>query len=211
MKKYIKQLVLDMRDAASLAPSNPFENDDISREEAINVEMDDADRFKNGLTEKLSDIVGISRLLLPNPDMLNVSQANGLVHEMMNLLNAYNFIPEFPDELPILIQYQALYDIWDDKYVHITTGRVIIEFCDYDEENCPFPGYCKRCEEMYMDESFYTTKNILNETRDLPNEDGDSSFIPGIHNYCDNCYCCRIEGCGSNTGHGTDHPGTADF
>ena len=38
--------------------------------------------------------------------------------------------------------------MWDDEHVHVSFGRVHIEFCDYDIKTCPFIGYCTTCEEM---------------------------------------------------------------
>lgn len=213
MQRYIEQLIEDIREAALLAPADPFADNTISDEEALELELDEAERFSTGPFEKLSDIIGISKNLLPAPERLNDEQLQALSTEMINLLIKFNFIPEYPVDVPYKLLYKALLSIWDDDYVLLTTGQSHIEFCDYDEDTCPFPGYCKLCKENNTDDKQITPNEFNIKASDLSGEmqdisgdfdqiekefyddsdiTDDEGFVPGIHNYCDR-WCERCD------------------
>ncbi len=212
MNRYIEQLIEDIRNAAEHAPPQEFDNSEPDDEEALEMELEESERIINGPFERLSDIVGISRKLLPAPDRLNEGQKKQLVIELEKLLNAYNFFPDYPEKVPFDMLYEAFYKIWDDGFVRITSGQYHIEFCDYDEATCPFPGFCQFCNEDNLPEEI--PENEFNvKASDLPGDEkninkdftqiekeyysdseitDDEGFIPGIHNYCDR-WCERCE------------------
>lgn len=212
MDRYIEQLIEDIRNAAEQAPQQEFDDSELDDEEALEMELEESERIINGPFEKLSDIVGVSKELLPAPDRLGESQKKQLVPELEILLNAYNFIPDYPDNVPAEMLYKAFYNIWDDEFVRVTSGQFHIEFCDYDEATCPFPGFCDFCNEDNIPEEI--PENDFNvKATDLPGDEksiakdftqiereyytdseitDDEGFIPGIHNYCDR-WCERCD------------------
>lgn len=211
MQRYIEQLIEDIRHAAEQAPDDIFEGMEMDDEEALEMELEEAERFVTGPFEKLSDIVGIAKKLLPAPDRLSERQKMKLIPELEKLLHAYHFVPEYPENVPYGMLYRAFYDIWDEEYVRMNSGHSHIEFCDYDKENCPFPGFCELCmkndedqvpenefnvkandlrgDEETIDEDFKQIEKEYYHDSDMTDEEG---FIPGIHNYCDR-WCERCE------------------
>jgi len=213
MERYIEQLIEDLRNAALQAPDDPFENGDMDDEEAFELEMEQTERFVDGPQEKLSDIVGIPKSHLPAPALLAEGQKEVIIPELIALLNAYNFYPEYPEKVPYAMLYEAIYNIWNDEFVQMTFGQVHIEFCNYDEDNCPFPGYCDLCkenqlrnkiipenefniqanplkgDELQIDADFNQIQREYYKNSGITDEEG---FVPGIHNYCDR-WCERCD------------------
>jgi hypothetical protein len=214
MKRYIEQLIEDLRNAAIQAPEDPFDDPDLDQDEALELELEESERFVSGPTERLSDIVGIPQKHLPAPGKLTDKQKQKIVPELIDLLHAYNFYPEYPDGVPLHLVYNAIYGIWEDDYVPMRFGQSHIEFCDYDEENCPFPGYCNLCKEFLEQRKVVVPENEFNvNAKPLKMDDqqidqdfnqiekefynsevmtDEEGFIPGIHNYCDR-WCERCE------------------
>lgn len=213
MQRYIEQLIDDLRQAASLAPPDIIDDPEIDDEEALEMELEEAERIVSGPFEKLSDIVGIPKKMLPGPDRLNTDHVSMLVPEIEKLLNAYNFYPDYPENVPYNLLYKALYNIWDDEFVKVNSGQYHIEFCDYDKDNCPFPGYCDFCNDNFSDENEIPENDFSIKANDLKGNENniqqdfrqieqeyykddeitdDEGFIPGIHNYCDR-WCERCD------------------
>lgn len=213
MQRYIEQLIDDLRQAAEQAPPDIIDDPEIDDEEALEMELEEAERIVTGPFEKMSDILGIPKKMLPGPNRLNDEHVSLLVPEIEKLLNAYNFYPDYPEKVPYNLLYKALYDIWDDDFVKVNSGQYHIEFCDYDEDNCPFPGYCDYCSETFSDEEKVPENEFNIKANDLKGDDkniqqdfhqiekeyymddeitDEEGFIPGIHNYCDR-WCERCD------------------
>ncbi|HZK07546.1 MAG TPA: hypothetical protein VFC92_05050 [Bacteroidales bacterium] len=188
MDRYISQLIDDIRAAAEAAPPDPLEDKSLPTWQANEIEMEAREQYINGELQPLSTILGIASNLLPDSHLLSNEHLSKLMPEMLYLLLVYNFEPDVPDGLPDRMFYDALRDIWDDDYVHVITGTVHIEFCQYDEENhCPFPGYCDECNELEdQDEDF---SNLMGAVTPLdegwPMKFDKDSVLEGIQNYCD--------------------------
>lgn len=218
MERYIEQLIEDIRHSANSIPppgelwkdvdmDNPNETEDISF----------AEQFINGEPQQLSLILGICKEQLPPPNQLRDAQVTLLLNEMVQLLQKFHFVPEFPEKAPDNLRYKVLRDHWDEEQVLVGGGQVHIEFCDYDETQCPFPGYCNMCKETgnrnintecktdintYNDDLLPTPEeqkktareNRKTKIRDTFQKNTDNEqFISGIHNYCDRwCECCAF-------------------
>jgi hypothetical protein len=168
IQKYVEQLAADIKDAAAgkAAPASKKNKRRFS-EKDIDDHFAEVEAYLHGPTFKLSGIVGIDRAMLPSDDVISDDQADLLADAMVTLLNAHNFYPDFPQnnglELPPRLRYKALRGVWDSEQVPVSAGEIHLEFCSYEEENCPFPGYCTSCSDFRQDDG----------------------FIPSIHNYCD--------------------------
>ena len=161
MKQYIDQLINDIHRAmqqvnppdkiweeSEADPTNEVELEDISYIEQL-----------NGEAKKIADITGIASNLLPPAEKLTKKQRAMLSRELEKLLLHFNFIPDFPENYPDHLRYPFILDLWNEEHVPLSFGENHIEFCDLEEENCPFPGYCDVCKEvnaqMLFDEEQY--------------------------------------------------------
>ncbi|MFH2141480.1 MAG: hypothetical protein ABIJ97_03590 [Bacteroidota bacterium] len=228
MDKYITQLIEQFQESAKNVgkPSVRAKDFDLDNE----LEEEDfiyVEQYIYGTPKPLSEIFGIEKICLPDDEKLTDEQVDILANEAEKLWNAYHFYPDFPKTLPARLRYRKLREYWDDKQVFVGVGEIHVEFCDYEEENCPFPGYCKTCEEiarqMEYDELTNTgdSKNFDFDIKDLlptPEEakqhyrsvkkqeikeklinQNTENRISGIHNYCDRwCEKCSFTcRCGS--------------
>ena len=98
MQRYIEQLIDDLRQAAEQAPPDIIDDPEIDDEEALEMELEEAERIVSGPFEKLSDILGIPKKMLPGPNRLKDEHVRILVPEIEKLLNAYNFYPDYPEK-----------------------------------------------------------------------------------------------------------------
>ncbi len=214
MKRYLEQLIIDMRASAGNVPEEDL------RVFFGNILDDDespfSEEFQYGPRRKISEIVGIPSMSFPPEDQLTENQLEILAIEMEYLLKAYYFYPEFPNGVPGRLRYRQLLRIWGDEHVFLSNGEIPLEFCDYDESNCPFPGYCDICSNIkeFSDEDDETIDEVEDfiemkyepsdsEEKDdfredeihnflLPDPEG--KFIPSIYHYCDQwCERCHFK------------------
>jgi hypothetical protein len=154
MKNYIRQLIDDIRLAGwNIRPPHEIwqesEADPLDEGELEDISY--VEEYIYGKKEKISDITGIDSMLLPPPDKLSKEDRALLSTELEKLLQVFHFHLDFPENYPAHLRYPFILGIWDDEYVPLSFGTSHIEFCDYDEQNCPFPGYCNTCRE-YKDD-----------------------------------------------------------
>lgn len=207
MNLYIEQLLEDIRLATEIAPKQENSEEAFSNEDEPESYFEDVGRYISGADEKkLSDILGIPLEVLPNPGKLTERQIGLITDELIKLLNAWNFYPDFPDGLPDHLKYKALLGIWENDFTQLSSGETHIEFCSYDQENCPFPGYCSVCNEIMEKEpglyglngdtscDLLANENISQDRLSLPEDYPEEEiFIPGIYNYCDGwCERCNF-------------------
>ncbi len=208
MKRYIEQLLEDIRKAALSAPHLHERKQYMSDEEELDEHFEEIERYVQGENDRpLSSIVGIPAIMLPAAEKLTKSQIKLIVKELVKMLNSWNFYPDFPEKVPDEMKYRALISVWNSEQTYMRSGRMHIEFCDYDPDKCPFPGFCDACDEISagrhrMDDvvdddidDWIDTEGMVEEVADrlksidLPYED----FIPGVFNYCDRwCERCNF-------------------
>lgn len=215
MKRYLEQLISDMRASAGNVPDEDlrvFFGNTLDDEE-----LPFSEAFRYGPRRKISEIVGIPSISFPPEDLLTGNQLEILAIEMEYLLKAYYFYPEFPNGVPGRLRYRQLLKVWDDEHVFLVNGEITLEFCDYDESNCPFPGYCDICSNIkeFTDESdegieevedFIEMKYDPEPDYDEEDDSGENEFnklflpgragrfIPSIYFYCDQwCQRCQFK------------------
>lgn len=206
MNRYIEQLVEDIRMAAGWAPHLNEGRIKLSTEEELEQHFDDIENFLHGELEKLADIVGIPLKMLPAPERINQRQKEILADELTSLLNAWNFYPDFPENLPAEMKYKALLDVWESEQTYMRSGEAHIEFCNYDPANCPFPGYCQNCDLFSsdaqdvnndftggMEDGWMAPDNLISSDFPEPNHrNTEENYIEGIYNFCDQ-WCERCD------------------
>ena len=111
--------------------------------------------------------------------------------------------------------YYVMIDHWEKKQVYSPYGMVQIETCKFEEDNCPFPGYCNICKDFdqklgsehyschtkadfsdlqlpQSDEEYQALRADIDQIKELFKNPLNDNFISGIHNYCDG----RCQKCG---------------
>jgi hypothetical protein len=151
MQHYIDQLINEVRRATwNLRPPHGlWEESEADPDDELELEdMSFIEEFVEGERQPISQITGIGPEKLPPPDMLNIEQRALLASELEKLLEYFHFQLDFPKDYPSELRYKFIREFWDEKHVLLSFGENQIEFCDYEEENCPFPGYCDTCKEI---------------------------------------------------------------
>jgi len=108
---------------------------------------------------------------LPDSEMLSKNQRAVLAVELCNLLAFHHFHLDFPDNFPLDMQYPIIRKHWVESHVEVSFGTVHIDLCDFDIDNCPFPGYCNICEEN--DRQFEIDNRGAQEDQAVDFEEGD--------------------------------------
>ncbi len=160
MNNYISQLIQDIHKASwNVTPPHELWLD-TQADPDNEVELDDmvfAEKYLYGKEIPVEEITGILREQLPAPDLLNEEQRTLLATELEKLLDIFHFVLDFPDSFPMHLRYSFIRDFWAESHVPLSFGDNHIEFCEMDEEDCPFPGYCDTCklveEQMKADEA----------------------------------------------------------
>ncbi|MBE9468106.1 MAG: hypothetical protein IMY72_07280 [Bacteroidetes bacterium] len=203
MKRYLNQLIEDMHNAAKNLPEKPY------------LEISEAEECLRGCMEyestepkPMQEWFGIKKISFPPAEKLSKDELKLMVEEILKLWDAYNFDAVLPEGVPDELAYKMLVNNFDQPVVWVSEGTCGIEFCEYDEDNCPFPGYCNLCkkfseenktddypdfdinsddvlpskkeiEEFVVNQKKENIKNIIKEHKISKNN------IPGIYNYCD--------------------------
>jgi hypothetical protein len=149
MQRYIEQLVDDIHRATwrVRAPHEIWDEVDINSDLELE-DMSYAEKYIYGRKEKITHITGIPVESLPPENKLNKSQKCILVEELDKLLKIFHFHLDFPEKFPKHLRYSFIYKFWNESHVAVSFGESHIEFCDFEEETCPFPGYCDTCREV---------------------------------------------------------------
>jgi len=71
------------------------------------------------------------------------------------------------------LRYPFIKDLWDEYHVPLSFGENHIEFCDHEEGQCPFPGYCPNCEEVAAQMKFDEE-----HSKQHPSEEEDDIIFP---------------------------------
>ncbi len=149
MQRYVEQLIEDIHIARSKVRPPLDVWDDVDTNDDGEIEdMAFVEKYIYGTSKPIEQITRIKYEQLPPDDKLSAEQKAMLAKELLELLLHYNFVPDFPETFPLNRRYSFLRKIWTDKHVELSFGQTHIEFCDYDESECPFVGYCATCEEV---------------------------------------------------------------
>ena len=176
MQRYIKQLVEDIRMAThNLKP--PHELWEISKADPTDeLELEDMSHIEQylfGEKQPIAQITTIAQEQLPPPDKLQKGQKTQLASELEKLLQYFHFYLDFPEDYPTHLRYSFIYNFWTEKHVPLSFGRNHIEFCNYEEKDCPFAGYCTACADFSTqikpdDDQQNNPDYDPNENNDLP-------------------------------------------
>jgi hypothetical protein len=163
MQRYIEQLIADIHKATwQIRPPHEIWDDTDLNSELECEDMAYVEKYIYGDKEPISSITGIDTEMLPAPDKLTQDQQALLAVELEKLLQQFCFYLDFPENYPSKLRYPFIRNFWDSEEVALSFGENHIEFCDFEEENCPFPRYCNTCKEVAEQMEF---DNKLEENR----------------------------------------------
>ena len=151
MQRYIEQLIEDIHKSTwNLKPPHKlWEESEADPDDELELEdMSYVEQYIEGEAQAIGKITGIEPEQLPPAEKLTSEQQALLTTELEKLLLNYHFVLDFPESYPAHLRYSFILDFWNEEHVPLSFGENHIEFCDYEEENCPFPGYCNTCKEI---------------------------------------------------------------
>ncbi|MHC1774697.1 MAG: hypothetical protein AB9834_04710 [Lentimicrobium sp.] len=185
MKRYIEQLIEDMH--ARMQTVNPpseiwLESEADPTNELELEDMAYVEQYIYGEEKKIVEITGFDFQLFPDPEKLSRKQQSTMAQEMEKFLKHFNFYLDFPESYPNHLRYPFILKFWTEEHVPLSFGENHIEFCSYDEENCPFPGYCEICREVadQMRHDEEQQKIIDEKTRNKSGSGIPDSFFPEL-------------------------------
>ena len=146
MERYLEQLIEDLHQATQKLDPPSWEEADKDDELEL-YDISQVEKYVYGDATPISEITGIGHEQLPPVEKLTHDQQALLSAELEELLYYFHFQLEFPKNYPTHLHYAYILKLWEEKHVVVSVGTTHIEFCDYDEEKCPFPAYCSNCKE----------------------------------------------------------------
>ncbi|WP_372776548.1 hypothetical protein [Mangrovibacterium sp.] len=174
MNRYLEQLIDDIRQASwRIQPPHELwleSNVDTDDEDEVE-DMAYAEQFLYGEKKPISEITGIEREKLPSPELLRPEHQAVLAQELEKLLELFHFYLDFPEGFPLDMRYSFIRDLWSESHVPLSFGENQIEFCQYEEEDCPFPGYCTVCKEFEIELESEQAKGAVAGDMDFNVED----------------------------------------
>jgi len=147
MERYLEQLIDDMHVATQKLKRPPLEGV-IADDEQEFLDFSQVEKYERGEVTPISQITGIDQEQLPPVENLSREQQALLSIELEKLLEYFHFKLDFPSNYPDHLRYPFIRKFWSEEQVAVTFGNIHIEFCDYNEDECPFPGYCINCKDV---------------------------------------------------------------
>ncbi len=158
----------------------------------------------------ISELSGISQEELPDSSLMTEDQTLRLLDGLVEMMEHFNSFLDFPEGLPERMEYDILRKDWNEFKAPLVDATLHHEFCEMDEEHCPYPEYCHYCERLRTDNESMECGEVVAELykkacngdvigpRDIVRHEkalemGD--FIDGVFNYCDRwCMRCEFKG-----------------
>lgn len=168
MQRYIDQFIEDIREIAENMEVVLAEEDEpVTDDESFYRHIENVEKFLYSDPVPVEKITGIMPEQLPPPERLSNKQMAQLAVVLEEFLDNFHFSLAFPHNYPMNLRYPFIRDFWSEEHVWLQGGQNHIEFCNYIEEECPFPGYCTICEEI---------KNEPLSNMDKSNDEGELPF-----------------------------------
>ena len=147
MEKYINYLVADIQQAARNLPVRPYLDLDSDAEDLRGII-----EYESTPEKPMQEWFKLSKENFPPVNKLSKAQLELLVDQLLKLWKAYRFEPFLPEGLPAEITYNLLVGSLEKPVIWVSQGRINIEFCDNNPENCPFPEEYCMCKEYDSDD-----------------------------------------------------------
>lgn len=170
MDRYIELLIEELNKISlKMNSSNETVLESADEDESFLKHIENVENYLYGDKIPVSSITGILFEQLPPPERLNKRQQKILAAELEKFLLYFHFELDFPRKYPLHLRYPFIRNFWNEKHVALSFGSSHVEFCSYEKENCPFPGYCNICDEV--EEQMKDDKKQNNKNKDEFNLD----------------------------------------
>ena len=144
MEHYLTQLIEDLHQVSLNLKSTQWQKGDPDDKPEL-VDFLQIGKYENGELTSISEITGILQEQLPPVEKLNQEQQALLAAGLEELLQHFHFQLDFPRDFPMHLRYAFIRQLWSEEQMALAFGENQIEFCNYDEDNCTFQGYCNIC------------------------------------------------------------------
>jgi len=170
MERYLKQLIEDLHQISNNVNSSDSTKDEpINDEESFYRHIEDVETYLHGDEIPISETTGILPEQLPPSEKLSEKQKAQLAVELERFLEHFHFALDFPHNYPNHLRYRFIKKFWTEKHPAMQYSTTHIEFCNYEKENCPFPGYCTSCDEFEIDDKDLDSDQFKDlDTDELP-------------------------------------------
>ena len=189
MERYLEQLIEDLHQATQKLDPPSWEEADKDDELEL-YDISQVEKYVYGDATPISEITGIGHEQLPPVEKLTHDQQALLSAELEKLLYYFHFQLYFPDNFPAHSRYAFILKFWEEKHVAVSVGTTHIEFCDYDEDECPFPGYCSNCKDVSAFVMDYKIRGSSKNADDGPDpfgySDDEGSYTEDINGFYNN-------------------------
>jgi hypothetical protein len=96
----------------------------------------------------LEKVTGIKSAQIPLLEGISKKEATLISIELEEMLSLFNLFFGFPKKLPGHLRYGFFYQNWGKEIFLSENDSSYLEICNYNIDQCPFPCYCKICEEI---------------------------------------------------------------
>jgi hypothetical protein len=177
MQTYITQLLSDLEasqnnqpekvDYKLLYPNHPAASPEYEGYMDYMIEWEKAPRWR------FDDLFGIKSEVFPPVDKLTVEQMTALTDGILQLWASFNIgAVILDDKIPVETVYRVLVNYWKTETVrYVSEGTLNIEFCHYDENDCPWGYDFCTCKDFTDDDLDMTIRD--NSDLNTVNFDGD--------------------------------------
>lgn len=86
-----------------------------------------------GDEKPLGERLGVDKSVLPAAGELEEDEIDLLVEKIQDLWEAYHYLAEFPEGMPVRKAYEALLSVWDEPVMACTTGRFHFDFYGFED------------------------------------------------------------------------------
>lgn len=154
MHHYLNQLHADIAAAKQHPPQRPAHLP--KPKDEFEAHIEEVEAFLHGPMHDFAYWTGIEWEALPPPEMIPSEEMERLGQALVDLWEAYNVFPAFPEEMPWTERYRAIRDSWKNEttMVHESSlgGRITYDFCTGYAPDCVLKEYCS-CRDMWADET----------------------------------------------------------
>lgn len=144
MERYITQLLDDLEHIISFRQAT---DQQLAVLTDVEESPDDALELSKLLNTRHSSFMELLELdihHLPPHEMLSDKNVKDLFDRLSDALMVHNCYLDFPAKISSRERYKTLRDYWNEPQQIYDQCINTIEFCDYDQDTCPFgPGKCQ--------------------------------------------------------------------
>ena len=145
MKKYVSQLLTDLKAAESKIPPTPNYKELYPDHPAHDYGLEHIVAWECTPFQTMSELFGIESDAFPPDDKLTDRQVSVLAKGIMALWLAFGTDVDIPKKTPKRKLYSVLIDAWRNEpmqYIPNDGGFSTFEFCNLDPETCKWGAYC---------------------------------------------------------------------